>query len=454
MTVQVLRDEKFRKEYEVTLSGEEILKEKEAWILANAKDMRIDGFRPGKAPLKILMKNYGEQAHEKAVNKLLTTKIDALVEEHKLKDAELKKVDQVNKTSESEVYKTEFSVPPQFDLIASEKITVENLKLKVSDKFLNRMIEFIQLEKGERTDYNVKDEHAIQGDDAVYVTVQIYENDVLINDSKENYIRIIMDTSESDPCMTLIRKNIMGHKINDVVTVDNVEVKDAEGYFNIINGKKVKLILTINEIVSIKKAELNEKLFEKYGLKSLDELKEWIANKITETHASEIETCHKRYVLDALDKAYTFELAAEDVDNEFKKVWDQFLTEKKEFEAKGKTHPDMEGKKEKDVEKEYKKVAERRIRLSHILSRTAVAEKIRLSENDLLDYVKKYVGPDYSSEAQNWSHYMANDKHFRRLYLDLILENKITLFLHSKAKHKDIDVSQEELAERYANVMP
>ena len=46
MAVQVLRDEKFTKEYEVTISAEEIQKEKEAWILANAKDMRVDGFRP------------------------------------------------------------------------------------------------------------------------------------------------------------------------------------------------------------------------------------------------------------------------------------------------------------------------------------------------------------------------------------------------------------------------
>jgi len=454
MAVHVVRDEKFRKEYEVTFSTEEIQKEKEAWILANAKDMKVDGFRPGKAPLIVLMKNYGDKAHEKAVNKLLKSNHDAIVEKHKLDGAELKKVDQTKQTPEEESYKMSFALPPEFDLIDLSKITVENLKFKLLDDQIAAMIETIQIEHGEKTKHASEENYAIQDGDIVSYRLEIYEKDKLIHEDKNGFLKVIIGISEKNPCVALIQKEVTGHKIGDTITIDKVKLKDVQGYFHMISGKTVKMVLEITEIVSVKKAALDEKLFEVYGSKNLDDLKALIANQISYAHLSEIETCHKRYVFDALDKAYTFELSSEEVEEEFNRVWNQFLEEKKDFEAKGKVHPDMEGKKEEEVKEEYKKVAARRIRLGYILAKIRNTEKVELLGEDIPNYVRKHIGLPGSAESSMWLDYMKNNNDFRQMYIEMMLEDKIVQLLHSKAKHKDVEVTRDELEKRLSNIMP
>lgn len=454
MTVQVLRDEKFAKEYEVTISAEEIQKEKEAWILANAKDMRVDGFRPGKAPLGILMKNYGETAHEKAVNKLLKSNHDTIVSANKLEAAELKNVDQTKQTPEGESYKISFSIPPVFDLIDPKTITVEHLQFKLPDDQMETMISAIQFESGEKTFHAAEDGHVVQDGDIVFYNVEIYEKDELIHEDKSGYLKIMIGVPETNACLTLIQKNVTGHKIGDTVTIDKVKMKDVLGYFHIISGKTVKFVIEIKGIASVKKAELNKELFEKCGAKDLDEFKEWVAKHAGLSHAAEIETCHKRYIFDALDKVYTFELPEDELEAEYNRVWNQFLEEKKEFEAKGKTHPDMEGKKEDAVKEEYRKVAARRIRLAYILAKTRAAEKIELVGEDIPNYVRKHIGNPESEEAQRWFHYMQNNKDFRSMYLEMMLEDKVAQALHSKAKHKDVQVTSEDLSKRLHSIMP
>lgn len=452
MTVQVLRDEKFIKEYEITISTAEIQKEKEAWILANAKDMRVDGFRPGKAPLIVLMKNYGDKAHEKAVNKLLKSNHDKIIDEHKLQSASLKNVDQTQQTPEGESYKITFSVPPAFDLIDPKTITVENLQFKMPDDQMATMLAAIQLESGEKTWHEKEDNHTIQENDIVYYDVKIYEKDELIHEGEN--LKIMVGVAETNACLALIQKHVVGHKMDDTITIDKVKMKNVLGYFQMINNKTVKLVVEILDIVSVKKAELNAELFERFGAKNLDEFKVWVEQHTAEVHSAEIEMCHKRYIFDALDKAYTFELPADDLEEEYNKVWNQFLEEKKEFEAKGKIHPDMEGKTEDVVKEEYRKVAARRIRLAHILSKTRTAEKMELAGEDIPNYIRKHIGSPESEEAQRWFNYMKTNKDFRAMYLEMMLEDKIAMALHSKATHKNVNVSSQDLAKRLSSIMP
>ena len=453
MAVQVLSDGKFKKEYEVTISAKEIQKEKEAWILANANDMRVDGFRPGKAPMPVLMKNYGDKAHEKAVNKLLKSNHDAIIADHKLGGAELKNVDQIKQTSEEESYKISFSIPPEFDLIDPQTLKVDNLQFKLPNDDIEIMLLNLQFDRGERTEHTDK-KHAAKDGDIVFFNLEIHEKDKLVIENKSGAMRVTLGIPSSNPCLALVQKDVVGHKIGDTVTIDEVELKDVQGYFHVVNDKTVKFSVEITSIVSVKKAEPDEKFFEDYGVKTLDELKALISKQARHAHAGEIETCHKRYIFDALDKAYTFELPAEETEEEFKRVWNQFLEEKKDFEAKSKIHPDMDGKTEGAVEKEYKKVAERRIRLAYILAKLRGTEKIELVGEDIPNYVRKHIGSPESEDAQIWFNHMKTNENFRQTYLEMMLEEKVAQWLHSKAKHKNVEVTPADLSKRLSSIMP
>ncbi len=452
MTIKVLRDEKFNKEYAITISSQEIQVAKEEWAENNAKHIRIDGFRPGKAPLAIVLKNYGEKAYEQAVNKLLKGKRDELVKAHNLGEATLENIDQTSKDDKGETYQISFSVPPAFDLIDPKKLKLDNLVPDPSKKLIEDFLLTFRI-KSAKLHEKSKD-GVVEQNDLVHCDVEIWQKDEKIKDCVDVPVRFFENLSKPGPVEELLKTKILGQKVDDLVIIESLKLKKAEHNFEVIDGKSVTLKVKIKRIVAFKFLE-DEGLCKIFHVKDMKELRERAKKEASEGMLSDIAICHKRYLFDALDNAYNFELSKDAIDHEFKTVWDQFLSEKASFAKEKKTHPDLEGKTEKEVEKEYHKVAERRVRLSHILSKVAATESIRVTGEDLSRFVFDNIVLNYGEEyANRLLAELQKNEALRNNYIEMVLEDKVARFLHGKASLNDIKVTEEDLSNRLSAVLP
>ena len=148
----------------------------------------------------------------------------------------------------------------------------------------------------------------------------------------------------------------------------------------------------------------------------------------------------KRDVLDALDGLYSFELPQRLVEAEFDGIWKALVEEMKKA---GKSFAD-EGTTEEAAKKEYRAIAERRVRLGLVLGTLGEKEGIQVNEQELQQSLMARARQFPGQEKQVFDHYRKNPNALIELR-GPVFEQKVVDFLVSKAKVTEKSVSREEL---------
>ncbi len=148
----------------------------------------------------------------------------------------------------------------------------------------------------------------------------------------------------------------------------------------------------------------------------------------------------KRSLLDALDKRYSFDLPEGLVSQEFDNIWRQVQAEQ---QRSGKGFAD-EDTTEEAAKADYRRIAERRVRLGLVLAEVGEKAGIKVEDNEvgkaLVELTRQYPG----QEKQVWEHYTKNPQALSELKAPLF-EEKVVDHIVSQAKVTETPVSRDEL---------
>ncbi len=185
---------------------------------------------------------------------------------------------------------------------------------------------------------------------------------------------------------------LIGAKAGDKV---EVKVKFPEDYHaKELAGKDSVFAVTVKEMREPKAVELNDEFAKSIGEESLDSLKESIKNRIKADYENTSKLKLKRNLLDKLDEAYKFDVPESLVEEEFKSIEAQYKRAKElnQLDEHEKNTP------EEELMKEYKKIAERRVKLGLLLSEVGAEAKVTVTADDLnkaiMNEAKKYPGQE------------------------------------------------------------
>ena len=148
----------------------------------------------------------------------------------------------------------------------------------------------------------------------------------------------------------------------------------------------------------------------------------------------------KRELLDELEKAHEFELPASLVDSEFDSIWaqleDSMKRENKSFADEDKT--------EEEARAQYRKLAERRVRLGLVIGEIGDKNKIQVTQDELrsalVEQARQYPG----QEKFVYEYYEKTPGALAQLRAPLF-EDKVVDFVLEQAKPTEKSVSKEEL---------
>ena len=217
-------------------------------------------------------------------------------------------------------------------------------------------------------------------------------------------------------------------KFPDDYTDDNLAGKDAT--FDV----KVKGIAAPGELA------IDDEFGKTFGFEDLDGLKNAIRERMRGDLSKASRDKLKRALLDALDKRYAFELPEGLVNQEFAQIWNQVEQEQK---GSGKSFAD-EGTTEEDARAEYRRIAERRVRLGLVLADVGEKAAVKVEDAEvgraLSDLVRNYPG----QEQQVWEYYRKNPQALAQLRAPLF-EEKVVDHIIGQAKVTDRTVPREEL---------
>ncbi|MEZ5818276.1 MAG: trigger factor [Hyphomicrobiaceae bacterium] len=205
-------------------------------------------------------------------------------------------------------------------------------------------------------------------------------------------------------------------------------------------GKEAEFTVNVKSVGAPQKPSIDDELAKGLGLETLDELKTRISEQIASEYAQVSRAKLKRSILDKLDEAHTFELPPSLVDGEFGGIW-QDLTKRME-EAK-RTFAD-EGKTEEEVRAEYRKIAERRVRLGLVLGEIGNAAKVDVSQDELRNALFAQARRFPGQEKMVYEYFQKNPGAVAQLRAP-IYEDKVIDHIASQAKVAERKVTPEEL---------
>jgi len=176
------------------------------------------------------------------------------------------------------------------------------------------------------------------------------------------------------------------------------------------------------------------------GLESIAKLRDAVKERIAREHATASRSKLKRQLLDALDDRHKFDLPPTLVDQEFENVWQ---TVQNDLKSQGRTLKD-EGTNEDEAKAEYRKIAERRVRLGLVIAEIGDKNGIKVTDDEVsravVDKARQFPG----QEQQVWDYYKNNPQALASLRAP-IYEEKVVDFLTELTQMTDKKVSREEL---------
>ncbi|WP_336740983.1 trigger factor [Aureimonas altamirensis] len=409
--------------------------------LFEAKDqVRLKGFRPGKVPVSHLRKTYGRSLMAEIVNQIINETPRKVIADRNERSAMQPEVAMSEDEGEAEKvlgggtdfrFTLRYETLPTFDVKDTSDIAIERPVVEVADEEVEEQVK--RIAENART-YADKDGAAENGDRVTMDFVGKIDGEAFQGGSAEDS-NLVIGSGQFIPGF---EDQLIGAKAGDE---REVKVSFPEDYGAAhLAGKEAVFDVKVKAIAAPGELELNDELAKQMGLESIEKLREIVRGQIESQFGTMTRQKVKRQLLDALDKDYDFPLPEKLVEAEFNNIWSQVS---RELEQSGKTFEDEDTTEEKARE-DYRKLAERRVRLGLVLSEIGEKAGVTISDEELqralFEQVRQYPG----QEQQVYDYFRKTPEAIQSLRAP-IYEEKVVDHLLGSVKVTDKTVSREEL---------
>jgi trigger factor len=224
---------------------------------------------------------------------------------------------------------------------------------------------------------------------------------------------------------------------------DKVDVKvafPADYHAAELAGKDAVFAVTVKEVKAPDAIVIDDELAKKIGMPDLVTLKERVREQVKDDYTRASRLHLKRRILDALDNAHSFPLPPAMVDSEFTNIWAQVEAELK---REGKTAAD-EGGTEEELREEYRRIAERRVRLGLVLGKIGEQNGITVAGDEVQRAIMTRARQFPGQEQQVFEYYSKNPQAQAEIRAPLF-EDKVVDFIAELAQVNDKTVDKETL---------
>jgi trigger factor len=434
--------EGLKHEFQISVPASDLDTKADARLVDLKDKVRLNGFRPGKVPVSHLKKIYGrsvmaetvEQTIRDTNTKIFTERGFRLATEPKVTMPTEEKAVEDILTGKSDLnYTVSIEVVPSIQLADFKGFSVEKPVADVTDADVDEAIKRIA---DQNRGYAAKGEGAkAENGDRVTVSFKGSIDGALFDGGTAENIQVVVGSNTFIPGF---EEQLLGMAAGETRTL---KVSFPKNYTNPeLAGKPAEFETTASLIEAPQETEINDEFAKTLGLESLDKLKEAARARLTAEFAGATRQRVKRMLLDRLDEAHRFEAPPSLVDEEFNLMWNSI---KAEMESGGKTFAD-EDTTEEAAKEEYRKIADRRVRLGLVLSEIGEKNKITVTEDEVSRAVIERARSMPGREKEVWEYYQKNANALAQLRAP-IYEDKVVDFILELANVTEKKVTREDL---------
>jgi trigger factor len=426
--------------YGVKVPATELGKKLDARIAEIAPRLNLKGFRPGKVPQAHVRKLYGKSLMSEVIEQTLSESSQKVLEDNNLRVAsqpDLKPesdMEQVLAGQADLAYEMAIEVMPEFEPIDPKTIKLERLVHEPADEEVEESL--AELAKQNRT-YETRTGKAPKAKDGDLVVIDFVGSidGEPFEGGAANDAELVIGSGRFIPGF---EEQLIGAKPGAKVTVKVTFPEDYQ--VDTLAGKAAEFAVEVKEVKAPVDAPADDEFAKRLGLSDLEALKGALRGQLEREYGQTTRFKLKRALLDVLDKSHSFELPPRMVEAEFDMIWQQVEADK----ARGGLPPEDEGKSDEQLKAEYRKIAERRVRLGLVLAEIGRARGVAVTDEELAQAMRAEAMRYRGQEQQVFDLLRQNPNAQAQLRAPLY-EDKVVEMLFSLAEIADKKVSKEDL---------
>ncbi len=332
------------------------------------KDVRIPGFRQGKAPLALILKRYDAALEEEVLRKLIPEYCQKALDEAKLFPIEVPTIDDVDFKKDAPLFFTALvDILPEITLAKYTGLTLTKKDFPVTPEDVEKAL--VVLQEQQAFLEGLPDDHAIAAPDYVIIDFIGEVGGKTLSGGKKKDYPIEIGSKQTRP---EIEAALLGKRKGESVSVDvTIPTEDAEKE---LAGKTACFKIDIKEIKTKRLPVLDEEFAIDLGLSGLAELREKVEGSLTAERTRISEQYQKNQLMDQLISLHPIEAPAPMTERELRLL----LQQRK-----------MTPESDKAQVLELTAIAETRVKGSLILAAITKQEKIEVTSDEMEQAIRQ-----------------------------------------------------------------
>ena len=438
MEIKINSLQKSKKEIIASLNQKDLLPFKEEALKELNKDLQINGYRLGKAPLSIAENHLPSlKVYEKMASLAIEQIYPKIIKEKKIQAIGYPSINITKIIPDQEVeFKAEVSVIPHIEMPDYQEIIKKIPKAKketlvIEEKEIEQAFIWLQNSRASLEKVN----RPAKKEDIVTIDYQIKEDKNLIENGEDKDYSFILGKGNFIPGF---EDNLIGMKSGEEKKFELVVPKDWAQ--KNLQNKKLTINVSLKEIKTKQLPSLDDKFAQSVGeFKSLEDLKKNIREGLLlEKKQKETE----KWRLEALEKITTetkADLPEILVQNEIEKMIKELKAQLDKMQLPFEKYLEQIKKDEKELRKELQELAEKRVISALVLREIASIEKIEVSEKEIEEKVNEILKQIPETEKKE----NIDKNNLKEFALGIIRNEKVFQILEGEQRENNQDKNNQ-----------
>ena len=429
------QNEGLKRAFMLTIPAEDIEARVETEVKRLAPQVRMPGFRPGKVPPNLIKKMHGEALRRDALNGAVQDGVQQLLTEQNVRPALQPQVeldDQYAPGKDAEVY-VSLEALPEVPPAQIGELRLERLTVDPDEGAVDQQIQQLATQTKRWEDAPKK--HAAANGDLV---VMDFEGEVGGKPFEGGTGEDMSVELGSGRLIPGFEEQLVGAK-----TGDTREVKVTfPGDYPVENlkGKQAIFAVSVKGVKTAGETKVDDDFAKSLGLNDLDQLKGLIRDQLGQELNGLTRTHMKRQLLDVLAERHDFPVPESMVEAEYQNIINQL-----KHEASHEPDPKAALAEIEQDAADYRKIAERRVRLGLLLSEIGAANGVDVSEQEMNRLIAQAASQYQGKERERFIQLVQQEPMFAAQLRAPLYEDKVVDFLFGKADVTDRKASREQL---------
>ena len=404
-------------------------------IKQTAKQAKINGFRPGKVPLREVKRRFGAGIRQEVSSEMIQSTYGEALQKEDISPAGMPKIEEVNIEEGKDLeYTAVFEVFPEIEVSGLESIEVERLSSSIEDADLEKMIGTL---REQRLVYAETDRAAAEKDQ-VNLDFEGFLEDEPFEGGKAEGTDLVLGSGSMIPGF---EDGLTGLKAGEE---KDLKLTFPENYqAENLAGQEVLFKIKVNKVSEPELPELNDEFFEQFDVKEggVEAFRKEVTNNMKRELDSAIKAKVKDQVMDGLSDNNEVDLPQSLIDQEVNRMRQEAV---QQFGGGAQFDPSML------PAEMFSEQAQKRVKIGLIVSAIVDKNSLEADAETVRETIEE-MASTYQEPEEVINYYYSNEQQLSQIQ-NMVLEGQIVDFVLDSAKVTDKTVSYDEAVKREAEL--